>query len=284
MKIKKRKGKVFGVGLAKTGTTSLNDAFAILGLRTKGCPHDIKTIRRYDAATDGIVADVFEELDRVYPGSKFIYTIRDKASWLESCRNYGDRKTSRMPGHDQKAKRLYGTLEFDREILSKAYDDHDSHVRSYFRDRPDALLILNLCEGQTNWDQLCAFLGRPSPDVPFPRSNEGYSDMIFRYLLSRGRSPEEISSVTRARLDYLQKIPVDSPTMKELLGEPPRKRTDKVLVAYTKHFGSIAKAARALELPKSVLKAARQRHRQRKRLTSDGILSRVKRAFRTSAA
>ena len=63
------KSKIFGIGLAKTGTTSLNDAFAILGIASIGCPADIASIRRFDAATDGIVADRFEELDRVADGS-----------------------------------------------------------------------------------------------------------------------------------------------------------------------------------------------------------------------
>ena len=35
------KSKIFGIGLAKTGTTSLNDAFAILGIASIGCPTDI---------------------------------------------------------------------------------------------------------------------------------------------------------------------------------------------------------------------------------------------------
>lgn len=33
----------------------------------------------------------------------------------------------------------------------------------------EKLLVMNLSEG---WEPLCKFLGRPVPDVPFPRTND----------------------------------------------------------------------------------------------------------------
>ena len=274
LKRSRTQAKVFGIGLAKTGTTSLNEAFALLGLRTKGCPYDVESIRRYDAATDGIVADQFEDLDRIFPDSKFIYTIRNRDPWLESYRRYSGRKDSPMPGHAKLVQRLYGTLGFDPEILAKSYDAHDQRVRRYFVDRPRDLLIVDISE-DGGWDELCAFLGKPVPEMPFPHSNPGYSDRVFQYLLSRGRSPEEIASVTRARLDYLKGISIRDFTPEDFLNEEPTKRSDKVLASYAKHFGGIAPASRKLDLPKSTLHAALRRHRARKRLIRGGILNRI---------
>ena len=274
MKKSSTHAKVFGIGLAKTGTTSLNEAFAILGLRTKGCPYHFKTIRHYDAATDGIVADKFEDLDRIFPNSKFIYTIRDRDSWLESYRRYVGRKDSPMSGHFELVQRLYGTLGFDPEILARSYDAHDRRVREYFGDRPRDLLIVNLSE-ECGWDELCAFLGKPVPEVPFPHSNQGYSDRVFQYLLSCGRSPEEIASVTRARLDHLKGISTRDFAPEDFLNEEPTKRSDKVLVSYAKHFGGVGPASRKLNLPKNTLHAALRRHRARKRLIRGGVLNRM---------
>lgn len=163
--------KIFGIGLAKTGTTSLNDAFAILGIASVGCPESIASIRRFDAATDGIVADRFEDLDRTFPGSKFIYTIRDRESWLDSYTRYHGRKIASLSGHADMTRRLYGTTGTERDILREAFDRHDRHVREYFRDRPDDLLVMDI-PADASWDKLCRFLGHEVPSKPFPHANK----------------------------------------------------------------------------------------------------------------
>ena len=77
--------KVLGVGLSKTGTSSLSAALTILGYRTVHYP-PLDRLRELlddsDAATDTPVACSFRELDRQYPGSRFILTVRDPDSWL----------------------------------------------------------------------------------------------------------------------------------------------------------------------------------------------------------
>ena len=75
--------KVFGIGLSKTGTTSLSAALAILGYRSKHFPKD-EDFARYDAFSDITVAMKFKTLDRFFPGSQFIYTVRDEPAWLAS--------------------------------------------------------------------------------------------------------------------------------------------------------------------------------------------------------
>jgi hypothetical protein len=41
----------------------------------------------------------------------------------------------------------------------------------HFRDRPEDLLILDICGGEEGWKELCSFLDAPLPHVPFPKSN-----------------------------------------------------------------------------------------------------------------
>ena len=46
-----RRGKILGIGLSRTGTTSLTRALEILGLRAVHFPRRLREIRRHDAAT-----------------------------------------------------------------------------------------------------------------------------------------------------------------------------------------------------------------------------------------
>lgn len=256
--------KIFGIGLAKTGTTSLNDAFAILGIASIGCPASIAAINRFDAATDGIVADRFEELDRTFPNSKFIYTVRDPQSWIDSYTRYHGRKQSPMPGHETMRNRLYGTSGVDKQTLLDAYQRHEQRVREYFRDRPQDLLELNICGGQANWETLCTFLGKPVPEVPFPASNEKFTDSIFLHLLHYLRDPALVAKITRAPVAYLNTLSVETYDPATLPGEKPTKRADRILVKSCKQLGGVPAAAQRLHLDEQFLQDAVARHRQRK--------------------
>ncbi|MGD1983774.1 MAG: sulfotransferase [Chromatiaceae bacterium] len=258
------KSKIFGIGLAKTGTTSLNDAFAILGIASIGCPADIASIRRFDAATDGIVADQFEELDRVFPGSKFVYTVRDVEDWLDSYTRYRGWKLPASKAHTEKVERLYGTTGTDRSALRESHERHDRHVREYFRDRPEDLLIMNICDGGADWPSLCGFLGRPVPEIPFPASNERFTNNVFLHLLYHLQDPALVSKISRAPVDYLARLSTDTYQPENFINESPSKRSDRILVKSCKHFGGVAHAADRLKLDEQFLEAAIERHRQRK--------------------
>jgi len=258
--------KIFGIGLAKTGTTSLNDAFAILGITSIGCPENIASIKRFEAATDGIVADRFEELDRTFPGSRFIYTARDRDSWLNSYTRYHGRKRSSLTGHADMTRHLYGTTGTERDILLAAFGRHEKHVFEYFRDRPDDLLVVDIVGGQCDWETLCKFLDKPVPDAPFPASNPKFTDNIFRHLLFYLGDPALVAKITRAPVNFLETLSIDSYSPAELLEEEPTKRGDRILVKSCKHFGSVTKASENLHLETDYLHAAMRRHKERKAL------------------
>jgi hypothetical protein len=191
--------RIFGIGLSRTGTTSLADALGVLGYRNLHFPKDdltreevtaflaaggdrlrLSVLERLDAATDTPICATFEALDPAYPGSKFILTIRDKESWLESCRAYWaswvDSYLTASPDDALAAYlipiqlKLYGTTTFDREQFSRAYDDYHQRVRGHFRHRPEDLLTLRICDGE-GWKPLCDFLGVPRPRAEFPWTN-----------------------------------------------------------------------------------------------------------------
>jgi hypothetical protein len=176
--------KIFCIGLSKTGTTSLARALEILGYRTRDyigvtryasgdlSSIDLSEIDASDAFTDTPIPSFYRELDKKYPGSKFILTTRNMDDWLRSC---AKQFTSRIVSKQNDATRqlhtdLYGCFEFDADKYASGYTRFVEGVQDYFRDRPQDLLVTDICGGET-WDELCAFLGKAVPESPFPVTN-----------------------------------------------------------------------------------------------------------------
>jgi hypothetical protein len=183
--------KIFCIGLNKTGTRSLSDALEILGYRSLhwGGSEQAVALRRgpeirlaveraleegrpllediddVDAYSDILVLSTnFDVLDRQYPGSKFILTVRDLDEWLDSRRRHVETNIERH------ARGEYGGtfMVVDYPAWTSERTAHESRVRDYFASRPNDLLVLDISAGD-GWDALCAFLDVPIPDVPFPR-------------------------------------------------------------------------------------------------------------------
>lgn len=57
-----------------------------------------------------------------------------------------------------------------RQNAKEVYKRHYEEVREVLKDQPERLLEFRLDDG---WGPLCRFLGKPVPDVPFPKVNEG---------------------------------------------------------------------------------------------------------------
>lgn len=177
-------GHVFGLGLSKTGTHSLNAALDRLGWPSIHYPDPaLMLASRFDealeghrAATDISVSAVFRELDVAFPGSKFILTIRrDSDRWLASIGDHYRRREDELAGDTSDARfevrrRVYGIKHFDADHFRRAAAQFEQMIQSHFSPRPDDLLILDPCAGE-GYDLLCPFLGVPTIDEPFPRRN-----------------------------------------------------------------------------------------------------------------
>jgi len=178
------KAKIFGIGLSKTGTTSLANALQILGYKTKDnmgvvkyaagelSSVDLAVVDAHDALTDTPIPSFYRELDARYPGSKFILTVRDSEGWSKSCKKqFTQRDAQRQnEAHQRLFIDLYGTDVFDEQGFANGYQRFVNGVRDYFKDRPQDLLTIEISKGE-GWERLCQFLGRPVPDIPFPKSN-----------------------------------------------------------------------------------------------------------------
>lgn len=169
---------MFGIGLSRTGTTSLAAALHRLGYRTVHFPDpgpllvgDFSVFDAVDAATDTPVTAFFPLLDQRYPGSRFVLTVREMEGWLGSVEELFRRRTQGERGPVAEIRRLvYGRVTFDREHFRAAYERHVAWVRGYFRGRPGDLLEMDLGAGD-GWEALCGFLGAGVVRGPFPREN-----------------------------------------------------------------------------------------------------------------
>lgn len=135
-----------------------------------------------EAITDFPGAVFVEELTTAYPDAKVVLTLRDVDDWYVSMQNTIMRRTysplatvlgwiDPIFGMGNRMVRLGfdGFFGGDFEKNGKqAFLDHYDHVRRVVP--ADNLLEWNPKEG---WEPLCAFLGKPVPETPFPRSNEG---------------------------------------------------------------------------------------------------------------
>ena len=182
--------KVLGVGLGRTGTASLAAALDGIGIPARhhvtydggleGASREAAcraVLQRYQGIANG-TALPFRRLDRAYPGSRFVLTVRDEESWLTSKRRYADRELAKWdtysPEHRDRKRALreeiYGSFEFDPVRWLDAYREHRDSVRRYFAHRPDDLLVLDI-PGGDGWEPLCSFLGADVPEEAFPRRN-----------------------------------------------------------------------------------------------------------------
>jgi len=179
--------RVFGIGLQKTATTSLHEAFKLLGFDslhwgTGEAPmiwYEMNalgrsaTLEQWYALSDNPIPLLYKQLDKAYPGSKFILTVRDEVDWLVSVKKLWDHKHNPTrylwdvyPISNQLHTALYGRKDFDALVFLDRYRRHNLEVLEYFKDRPDDLLVTG-----AGWPALCKFLDKPIPTVPYPRSN-----------------------------------------------------------------------------------------------------------------
>ena len=175
-----QKKKVFGIGLGKTGVSSLCEALSLLGYKPIQHPQSLRIIKYFYAAVDTNVAIAYKKLDLRYPGSKFILTVRNIDTWVKSARMHDERRKANKFENIGKHNRLeaFGSSEYDPEIWKAKYETHVNEVLNYFQERPQDLLVFNVCAGE-GWEKLCPFLNKGYPNIPFPYLNKAGSDQYF---------------------------------------------------------------------------------------------------------
>ncbi len=196
--------KILGVGLQKTGTTTLGASLNLMGYRhqsyavraaemyTHGSIEELLIwTDRFDSFDDVPWALLYQEFDQRHPGSKFVLTRRRSTeAWFTSLRK-----------HIARLGRKSATLEMNQAIYGRpdpqndkpgaiaVYEQHLRSVREYFADRPEDFIELCWEDGH-GWQELAGFLGRPAPAQSFPHANKapGFWQMLRQRWRLRKRS------------------------------------------------------------------------------------------------
>lgn len=166
--------KIFGIGLARTGSSSLSQALMDLGYSSCHFPTDYSQVDQYDSLTDTSVTIGYRYLDFMLPNSKFILTIRDVERWLGSMHALLDHLNGIgiVDRFHQLHVNLYRTTTFESDLLRDAYTRHIEEVRMHFRGRPTQLLELDVSVSDP-YSELCPFLGlQVTPGKVFPHLND----------------------------------------------------------------------------------------------------------------
>lgn len=173
------RNKVFGLGLARTGTTSMHEAMGVLGLVS--APDSVPLLdgvhldflRAHDAFFDNPIPFRYRELDAICPESKWIVTQRPIDDWIASMAWLFGPGLARLDGPtrrigDRVHRQLYGSAHFDERRLRAIYDRHYSELAGWINGRDHVWLDI---DDGIGWAPICDLLGKPVPDVDFPHSN-----------------------------------------------------------------------------------------------------------------
>lgn len=191
--------KVIGAGLGRTGTYSLRLAINQLGFgpcfhmedvaqnlprqlplwqaALAGIPDWEAIYDGFNSAVDWPTARFYRELNAAYPDAMFVLGHRNPTSWADSFSEtiyklIADRETAPEHFHawlDMSAETIRQSgipMDADRDSLAAAFTAHSAAVKKAI---PQERLLL--FQAKDGWEPLCAFLGAPVPEGPFPHTN-----------------------------------------------------------------------------------------------------------------
>ena len=182
--------KLFGIGLNKTGTSTLGAACALLGLKSKTWDADLfhkvtvqgdktalaQIINAYDAFNDFPYPLIYRELDQQYPGSKFVLTLAPTPEkWLASLKAHAMRAKPSSKTH----KIVYGFQypHGHEQVFMDYYLRHCDEVREYFANRPDD--FMEVCwANEKDLSRFAGFLGKSPCTLATPIANSSSQKMV----------------------------------------------------------------------------------------------------------
>lgn len=201
--------KVIGAGLGRTATFSLKFALEHLGFgpcyhmsevfagARRNIPLWLEAVRSkpnwnaifdgFQSTTDYPACTYWRELAAFYPEAKVILTVRDPDGWFDSVSEtiFSEQMTGSFAGTPIEAMMngvifdAFGGRVKDRAFMTDWFERRNQQVVDALS--PKRLLVFSPKEG---WAPLCAFLGVPVPDAPFPRVNS--RDEMIADVMKRG--------------------------------------------------------------------------------------------------
>jgi len=180
-----KKAKVFGIGLNRTGSTSLGTYFQKIGYKHSFEIYTIRKINqflsddkilkkemnRFDMHEDWPSPLVYKKLSVMYPDAKFILTMRDNPDvWFASLMNTSLEEIS---AENFVKKLVYGhgkiKLEHKNECIDR-YNSHNSEVIDFFKNT-NKLLVLKTGDKSKEL-KILQFIGSAKIDIEYPHSQK----------------------------------------------------------------------------------------------------------------
>lgn len=175
--------KIFVIGLPRTGTTSISVAMLEAGFHVAHTAFTQAAFEQADVITDSPCFSDFEQLDKLFPNSIFIYLQRDISMWLPSMQRLLTKMSPQLipkDGHfNPVLKRSFNEI-FDLtnkallsdKHLTHCYQKHKQHVEHYFKNNP-LFISINLSD-EDSFVTLFSFLKLPFQiGQQFPHLNKG---------------------------------------------------------------------------------------------------------------
>ncbi|MEQ9260237.1 MAG: sulfotransferase [Roseovarius sp.] len=189
--------EIIGAGFGRTGTDSLREALTTLGFGPchhmheirdhpekagpwhdyfcGGAPLDLdRLFEGYRSQVDWPGAHLWREAAEHYPEAKVILSVRDPKAWYASySKTIKMFREAEMPPEAAHMKMIQDFVEVflnDRlDTEERAIADFEAHVAEVKATiSPERLLVYEVGSG---WEPLCAFLGVPVPEEPYPHTN-----------------------------------------------------------------------------------------------------------------
>lgn len=197
--------QVIGAGFGRTGTLSLKAALEQLGFGP--CYHMYELLGQLEHAPSWLAANAgnaealrtpladyqatvdwpgcmfWRELLDVYPDAKVVLSVRPPDRWYDSFREtvgavISQERPADLPDafapmfdvSDQIVRDRSFGADFDVTDASRVIAAYEAHTGAVRAGVPaERLLEFDVAHG---WEPLCAFLGVPVPDAPFPNVND----------------------------------------------------------------------------------------------------------------
>lgn len=164
--------KFFGIGMQKTGTTTLAEYFIRCGFKhhyggSVALTQDVlrgnlkriwQRIEQYDSFEDAPWYMIYKQLDERFPDAKFIFTVRSSSEkWMKSVQKHTDYHGLQFPWKQAFG---YGNPRGHEADFIRKYEEHNEAVEEYFKGRENRCLKVCL-EEEDAAKRIWHFLGHP---------------------------------------------------------------------------------------------------------------------------